>query len=119
MVQGLPKLELHLSGYVKNIECGHEVRQNRRQLWALADTDHLLDRAQGPAAPPGYPGVLHHLAHRDALLGILQTNKDYQNGLPSNDALLDKMGSSGSAVNTQGSAGSSMHSRFVCQNALH
>ena len=62
---------MYLSGYVKNIEGGHEIGEDRGQLGSLADPDHFFDRAQGPAATPRHPGVLHHLAQRNALLRVL------------------------------------------------
>lgn len=62
---------VYLSGYVKNIEGRHEVWKDGGQLRSLTNPDHLFDGAQRPAATSRHPGVLHHLAQRDALLGVL------------------------------------------------
>lgn len=72
----------YLSGYVKDIEGRHEVWEDRGELRSLANPDHLFDRAQRPAVTPRYPRVLHHLAQRDALLGVLDQQQHHLNRKP-------------------------------------
>ena len=65
----------YLSRNVEDIEGGHEVREDRGQLWGVPLAHHLLHAAQGPAAAPRHPWVLHHPTQCDALLGVLHKAK--------------------------------------------